>query len=208
MHQPCAGGTRGLNASASLTSPCERRRAARGFEGIESPACVRSQAGFRRIEQTSHSGVAQRQSGWLLTTRSWVRIPPPELSRERCGRPFGLKRVCRVCGAAAGWVAQLVEHRTENPGVGGSSPPPAMGRIGMCRIGAAIGTRLVRPVAQLAEHRSPKPGVGGSSPSGPVGSRSSVAERFLGKEEVAGSIPAASLAGSAPVARVDRAAAF
>ena len=24
-----------------------------------------------------------------------------------------------------GWIAQLVEHRTENPGVGGSIPPPA-----------------------------------------------------------------------------------
>ena len=28
-----------------------------------------------------------------------------------------------------GWIAQLVEHRTENPGVGGSIPPPAICEI-------------------------------------------------------------------------------
>ena len=29
------------------------------------------------------------------------------------------------CFKLYGWVAQSVEHRTENPGVGGSIPPPA-----------------------------------------------------------------------------------
>ena len=31
-------------------------------------------------------------------------------------------------GINNGWVAQLVEQRTENPRVGGSIPPPAMPR--------------------------------------------------------------------------------
>jgi hypothetical protein len=73
-------------------------------------------------------------------------------------------------GFLFGQVAQLVEHATENRGVGGSTPPLATGQV-------EGGPQLIgRSVAQLVEHRSPKPGVGGSIPSGPVwGSRQVVA---------------------------------
>ena len=68
-------------------------------------------------------------------------------------------------GRFFGQVAQLVEHATENRGVGGSIPSLAIYRL----TGRRIGRSCARgSVAQLVEHRSPKPGVGGSSPSGPV----------------------------------------
>ena len=35
---------------------------------------------------------------------------------------------CLQFGVLVGWVAQLVEHRTENPGVGGSIPPLSTSR--------------------------------------------------------------------------------
>ena len=89
--------------------------------------------------------------------RSLSRIGPGDLRSSRPS-PQG------PGGFLFGQVAQLVEHTTENRGVGGSTPPLATGQAGRHGTPAAV----ARSVAQLVEHRSPKPGVGGSSPSGPV----------------------------------------
>ena len=57
-----------------------------------------------------------------------VELPPGEKA-ERIARielrlaKWGKARLNK--GTSAGWVAQLVEQRTENPCVGGSIPPPA-----------------------------------------------------------------------------------
>ena len=91
--------------------------------------------------------------------------------------------------AAKGWVAQAVEHGAENAGVGGSTPPPAI-----CHGPPTAGSR------EAAEGRSSigrapvsKTGGWGFESLRPCRSRSSGVERILGKDEVAGSIPAASL---------------
>jgi hypothetical protein len=137
-----------------------------------------------------------------------------------------------------GQVAQLVEHTTENRGVGSSTLPLATGyarssigrapvsKTGGCRfescracsatqtyrppsssglghrvLSAKTGVRFPVGVCRMAERGlrgwwSPPGGARRRARDRESGSRSSVVEHFLGKEEVMGSIPIAS---SAPI---------
>src|SRR5260364_405880 len=71
-------------------------------------------------------------------------------------------------------IAQLAEHRSPKPKVGGSIPSaPAPEHFSVvCSVSLRARSfgalNRERGIAQLAEHRSPKPKVGGSIPSAPA----------------------------------------
>jgi hypothetical protein len=69
---------------------------------------------------------------------------------------FNFAAAFAVRRKARGAVAQLVEHRTENPGVGGSTPPRTTNR--------KREAQLVEHPAFFFEKSGKNPGVGGSTP--------------------------------------------
>ena len=60
----------------------------------------------------------------------------------------GKQKVKKCLFIRVGWVAQLVEQRTENPCVGGSIPPPAT-TFKNALAGLQGLQRLVRPITDL-----------------------------------------------------------
>jgi hypothetical protein len=68
----------------------------------------------------SNAGAAGPEDHWLKRFRSWPMMPTL-YAWFRCPKSFDKK--VESSNASTGQVAQLVEHRTENPGVGSSILP-------------------------------------------------------------------------------------
>ena len=114
-----------------------RQRAAARAQEEASPEGVhhhRDEQCIGHVARRSALGPARSGHRVHRGGRCWCRVNPA----KRCRNDLPLKAsLANWSASPIGWIAQLVEQRTENPRVAGSIPAPATSFVSACRAKAA-----------------------------------------------------------------------